>query len=450
MIHAPHLMRLADFAAGLRLTDVPAAVRDRMRWILADTIGCIVGGNRAPPMRTLANARSTEASCLGTPVAMNRADAAFVNGMAATWHDLDEGNLHTKGHAGVQIVPAALAEAEAECLTGERLLVALIAGYELGCRVYGASTIRLPVHPHGTYGPMAAAVALGVLRGVDAATMAETIAIAAGLGVAASRRTLNDGASVRNAYTGLSGRNAFLAHDLARAGVTGEYDPLSSVFGSIYGSAFASDTAIDGLGSEWKLMRNYFKLHPSARYVHSALDLADMLRPGLDVAAIEEITIDTYAMAATMGSPIVTTPFGTRFSIPFAVAARLLGAEGRLDDAGIAQLDDLAILALAARVDVRENRVFSAADPDRQKSTMRIVCRDGTTREAAADFIRGEAEYPHPESAMAEKFMALTEPSWGTAARGVLGMALEIEQETNMRTPLVALRNAAQWSQDRP
>ena len=446
MSHAPHLMRLADFAAGLRLVDVPDAVRDRMRWILADTIGCIVGGNRAPPLRALAKAGSTEASCLGMAVAMNRADAAFVNGMAATWHDLDEGNLHTKGHAGVQIVPTALAEAEAEGLTGERLLLALIAGYEVGCRVYGASTIRLPVHPHGTYGPMAAAVALGVLRGIDAATMAGTIAIAAGLGVAASRQTLNDGASVRNAYTGLSGRNAFLAHDLARTGVTGEYDPFSSVFGRIYGSAFASDAAIDGLGSEWKLMRNYFKLHPSARYVHSALDLADTLRPGLDVAMIEIVTIDTYAMAATMASPVVTTPFGTRFSIPFAVAARLLGAEGRLDDAGIAPLDDPAIHALAARVDVRENLTFSAAYPDRQMTTMRIVCRDGPTREAAADFIRGEAEYPHPEAAMAEKFLALTEPSWGTAARGALGVALQIEKETDMRTALAVWRDAAQRS----
>ena len=374
---------------------------------------------------------------------MLRADAAFVNGVASTWHDLDEGNLHTKGHAGVQIVPAALAEAEAEGLSGKNLMLALIAGYEVGCRVYGASAIRLAVHPHGTYGPLAAAVALGVLRGIEGPLMADVISVAAGLGVAASRQTLNDGASVRNGYTGLSGRNGFLAHDLAGAGITGEHDPFASVFGRIYGTAFSSDAATGGLGLEWKLMRNYFKLHPSARYVHSALDLADVLIPDLDLTMIESVTMDTYAMAATMAATDVATPFGTRFSIPIAVAARLLGVEGKLDDEGVAPLDNQVLHALARRVAVRENPAFTRAWPDRQISEMRIVTRDGTSRHATADFIVGEAERPHPETAMEQKFLTLTAPSWGSEATATLAALRRIESVPDMRTLTTGWRAAA-------
>ncbi len=448
MSHAGHLPRLANFAATLRFESVPEDVRERARWILADTVGCIVAGNRAQPVRRLARSGLPEASCLGTTISMPRADAAFVNGVASTWHDLDEGNLHTKGHAGVQIAPAALAEAEADGLSGERLLLALIAAYEVGCRVYGASAIRLAVHPHGTYGPMAAAVALGVLRGIDAASMANVISIAAGLGVAASRQTLNDGASVRNAYTGLSGRNGFLAHELAAAGITGEHDPFASVFGRIYGTAFSPDAATGGLGVEWKLMRNYFKLHPSARYVHSALDLADMLTPDLDVNMIETVTMETYAMAATMASAEVATPFGTRFSIPIAVAARLLGVEERLDDEGIAPLDNPALHALARRVAVRENPAFTRAWPDRQISEMRITMRDGTSRHATAGFIAGEAERPHPETAMERKFLTLTEPSWGSEATAALAAMKRIETVPDLRTLTAGWRGAAVRQQE--
>ena len=140
----------------------------------------------------------------------------------------------------------------------------------------GGGSSAWHLRPHGRRD-----VALGMLRGIDAPSMANVISLAAGLGVAASRQTLNDGASVRNAYTGLSGRNGFLAHDLAAAGITGEHDPFAWVFGRIYGTAFSPDAATGGLGVEWKLMRNYFKLHPSARYVHSALDLVDRLSPDL-------------------------------------------------------------------------------------------------------------------------------------------------------------------------
>ncbi len=455
MSRAAHLTALAEFAASLRLADVPADVQARARWILADTIGCIVAGNRAEPVRRLGPLSGAEpvrrlgplsgageSSWLGTAIALPRSQAGWMDGVAATWLDLDEGNIHTKGHAGVQIVPAAFAEAEAEGLPGDRLLLALIAAYEVGCRVYGAADIRLAVHPHGTYGPMAAAIALGVLRGNGPGAMADVMSVAAGLGVAASRQTLHDGASVRNVYTGLSARNGFLAQDLARAGITGEDDPFASVFGRIYGTAFRPEAAVAGLGSGWLMMRNYFKLHPSARYVHSALDLVDALKPGLDAGAIEAVAFDTYAMAATMGSATVATPFGTRFSIPFAVAARLLGRENPLDADGIAPLDDPAIRVLAARVTVREVADFTAAYPQRQPSRMRITLRDGSVRDASADHSAGEAERPHSEAAMTAKFQTLTRPSWGDTAVTLLHDLLRVDTIPNIRS-LASIGRAA-------
>jgi 2-methylcitrate dehydratase PrpD len=219
--HAADIAALAAFVAGLRLDGMPGAVVERGTTILVDCLGCIVGGQHADEMRTLLRGEeaygSGVATVLGRDVALPPPAAAFINGTAGTWHDLDEGNLHTKGHPGIQIVPAAFAEAEAADRTGAELLLSLIAGYEVRCRIYGATAARLAVHPHGTFGPLAAAVAIAKQRNWPAERIAETIAVAATLGVAASRGTLREGATVRNAYTGLSGRLGFVALDLVEA-----------------------------------------------------------------------------------------------------------------------------------------------------------------------------------------------------------------------------------------
>src|SRR5262249_10811061 len=152
------------------------------------------------------------------------------------WHDLDEGNLSTRTHAGIQLVPAALAEAEACVLSGAKLLEAVILAYEAAARIWRATKARHAVHPHGTYGPLAAAMALSKLRGNTVRATALAINIAATLGIAASRKSLNDGATVRNIYSGHSGRAGFEALSLRDAGFTGETDAVASIMGNIYGS----------------------------------------------------------------------------------------------------------------------------------------------------------------------------------------------------------------------
>ena len=39
-------------------------------------------------------------------------NAALINGTAGTWLELDEGNQFARGHAGIHVVPAALAIGE--------------------------------------------------------------------------------------------------------------------------------------------------------------------------------------------------------------------------------------------------------------------------------------------------------------------------------------------------
>ncbi len=273
------------------------------------------------------------------------------------------------------------------------------------------------------------------------------MAIAATLGVAASRGTLSDGATVRNAYTGASGRMAFLVLDLAAAGFSGERNALASVFGRIYGDAYDPAWALDGLGRDWLLLHNYFKLHPSGRYVHSAIDLLDQIQRDcgalLDPASIERIDIETYAMAATMARQTVDTPFGTRFSIPFAVAARLLGYDRDITADGSAAFASLEVQALAQRIWVAELAEFTRDYPRRQCSRMCVKLANGRMLRAEAERIKGEPDQPHSRSEIEGKFLTLVTPSWRDGSEEALAMLRDIDQVSGVRDLGQQLRSMA-------
>src|SRR5437867_12014299 len=85
-------------------------------------------------------------------------------------------------HPGVLIVPAGLAPAEGQGRTGRELLTALVAGYEVQCRVARDFIPSTPAHgfrASPVYGILGAAATTARLLGLDAAATTHAIALAA-------------------------------------------------------------------------------------------------------------------------------------------------------------------------------------------------------------------------------------------------------------------------------
>lgn len=422
-----YLHDLARFASGIEGGAVPPDVRKRAAIVLADCAGCMVAGAGTAEVAALiayceANRRAGEATIPGTARQLAPADAAWVGGTAGTWHDLDEGNLHTRAHAAIQIVPALLAESEATGKSGRELLDALIAAYEVAGRLWRATAAKLAVHPHGTYGPLAAAVGLSRLRGERPEQVLQAMNIAMTLGTAASRQALGDGATIRNIYTGHSGRAGFEALALRDLGFSGEKDAPASILGNIYGDAFDRAQASAGLGDVWWIRKCYFKRFASGRYTHAALDaleeLAGRMGPALTADAIARIDVSTYFMAATMAHQNVDTAFGLRFSIPALMAARIARGPAHLLDDGGQAFRDARVHALAARVFVTEVASMTAAYPDEQPAAVRIELRDGRIETVTVRRALGESNAPLPEGALKDKFIALAAEALGAENAG--------------------------------
>jgi len=425
-----YLKELDAFCSDTSLARLPPEVIDRARWIIADSIPVIAAGMQMPEMKAL-----VESHLDGVPPgtawvfgAGRRAlpiDAALLNGTAGTWLELDEGNLFAKGHPGIQVVPAAVAAAQERGASGADLLVAVALGYEVSSRIHRAAEVKLAVHPHGTYGVIGAALAVGKLMGFDARKMLELINVSATMGMTTSRQTLLDGATVRNIYTGHSGYMGTMAARLVACGFTGEIDSISAIYGKILSDRFDPARVVRDLGADWLITKSYFKLHPTGRYVHSAIDaLEDLLekvpRRRLDPTAITRLDVRAYMLAAMLQEKNVQTSFGARFSVPFALASIIVRGRSGLasfDDAAVA---NPAIQSLARRVELQEDPSFTARYPAEQPVSIRAVMHDGSTFEGHCTLTKGEPTRPHTAAELRGKFFELGEAVWTRPATQAL------------------------------
>jgi 2-methylcitrate dehydratase PrpD len=420
-----YLDQLAQFASGFNSADLPDAVRIRTKWILADCLAVIAAGMKAPEMQAftamhLQSQAPGSAWVIGAGLATNALGAAFLNGIAGTWHELDEGNTLSKGHPGIQVVPAALAAAQEAHVSGQELLAAIAIGYEVSSRINRAGHIRPTIHPHGTFGVIGAALAVARVCKLPTSSYRQLINVAAGLPLASSYNSINDGATVRNVFTGHSAFMGINAVRLVAAGFTGEHDAVRMSYGTVLADGFDADVAVAGLGTDWMTSGGYFKLQPVARSIHPAIDavedaLANVAGGRLDATRIAAIRVRTYRLAANKNQKDIHTAFGAKFSIPFAIATRIVNHRATLDCFDDDDVANPAIQTLLRQIDVAEDPAMTAAYPELQPCSVHIDMDDGTRYAGRCDVVRGEPSKPNVVQEIHDKFMDLTVPIWGAS-----------------------------------
>jgi len=409
---------LAAFAADFRLDTLPPATIEQAGWVAIDSVGAILGGAAEPEMvalsARLAEDEPGDSPILGSARCAAPATAAFLNGAAGTFLEMDEGNRFARGHPAIHVLPAILAIAARRRLPGRAALEALVLGYEIGARVGIAANLRPSMHPHGTWGTVGAAAAIARLRGFDAARMAETLNVASSLTLASSKRTMLEGGTVRNAYAGVSNRLGLLAIDLVDAGFCGERDGLTSVFGSVVSERFDSARMIEGLGTGWQIDRNYFKLHSCCRYNHGALDALELVlaRDSVAPEQVARVEVESYLYAAELDDPEPRNTLGAKFSVPFAIATRLVRGSTEVENFTWDAVRDRRVLALAQRVSVREDKAMTARLPAVRPARVALTLTDGRTLEAAVEANRGDDQDPYSRDELATKYASLAARVW--------------------------------------
>jgi 2-methylcitrate dehydratase PrpD len=428
------------FAADLTFEDLPRAVVDNAKRVLLDSIGAIAAGMGEPEMTRLAQGMAREdgaAAVIGLGRRTTVAQAAFLNGTAGTMLELDEGNQYSRGHPGIHVIPAVLAASSAQGASGAQALLSIVIGYELGCRIGGATKLRMSVHPHGTWGTPAAALARAKLDGADAAALAGAINVGASLSVATSRRTMLEGATVRNAYAGASNQFGLLAWDLYRAGFSGEVDGVATGFATILGEDFSAEAMLADLGSRWEIARNYFKVHASCRYTHGALDALQAIQTQANAPIrprdVEAIEVETYSYAAQLDNRAPATTLAGKFSLPFSLATMVAHGAASVPAFQARAITDPDILALAQRVRLHEDPALSAGFPHKRPARVSVVMRDGARFQAECVANKGDIENPLSEAELLSKFTGLAEAVWdGPAVRRIVDLVMAVDTAADL------------------
>lgn len=403
MNHDPHPGRtLAAFAATLQHADIPAPVLRRTEDLFLDWFASALAGKGARPVEALARFWLSQGPADGpAEVLVQRRGtspmvAAAVNAAASHFAEQDDVHNGSVFHPAAVVFPAALAMAQALGRSGRELLVASVAGYEVGIRVgefLGRSHYKV-FHTTGTAGSLAAAAAAGRLLGLDAATMLHAFG-SAGTQAAGLWEFLRDAADSKQLHTAHAASTGLAAAALAAEGLTGAAHILEGPQGLAAGMSSDADAAklTAGLGTRWATAETSFKYHASCRHTHPAADaLLQVLRThGLRPDDVAQVTTFVHQGAIDVLGPVTDpqTVHQAKFSMGTVLAIAALHGH-----AGLGEFDAdyraAAVQAFRDRVRMVLDAEVDAAYPARWIGKVEVLTTDGRRLAGRVDEPKGD------------------------------------------------------------
>jgi len=419
--------KLANFIAHLNYQSLPGEVLQKAKHCLMDTLGAALAGSKMPEAliaKKLAeklNPRK-ESTLFTGKGKVGVLEAAMANGIMSHVLELDDGNRYAQGHPGVAVIPAVLALAEKEKIKGKEVLPAIVAGYEVFGRVGAGgnpSHFNRGFHTTGTCGTFAAAAAAGRLLRLNEAKMVSALGIA-GSQAAGLFAFMADGTMTKVLHAGKAAQNGILSAYLAQSGFTGPAAILEDKRG--FYKAFADtsnpDRVVMGLGEKYEIMTTYVKYHASCRHSHAPIDaiLDSSSRTSFRPEEIEKVNVYTYTIAAKLiDGKEVTTPISGKMSLPYSAAVAILYGKVGLGEFKPKVLNDPAVRALMAKVDVYADPELDKLVPDHRGAKAEILLKDGRRLTSTILDPKGEPENPGSSSDIYDKFRMLAGTVFKTA-----------------------------------
>ena len=411
---------LGGWICSVDASAIPEDVLARAARVLADDVGAIVGARDEPEVKrfhnlTLSRPGGEESTVLnGGRGRTERRNAAVANGMAADWLELDEGYRVTPCHAGLYVIPALLAEAEAANLRFEDMLRALVLGYEFVTRIARSWTPRaLTMQSHGRYCAIGAAAGVALARGAQARRFIDAVSTAATLTGPSPRTHLIDGTLARNVWPATGAWNGFMAVEWAECGIAGAPTAFFDVYGTVLGGMPHPERLVDGLGERWAMQDGYTKIHACCQHLHSAIEATlglrgDLLRDAR-LEDIEFMTVDTHGLALPLTDARPRTTLGAKFSMPHAIAAALVTGTGGAAGFSAATLHDPLLAGLRERVRVQPYAPELPAPHDRP-ARVTVTFKGGRSVQAECLSAQGGPDRPLPPETIFAKLDELAGP----------------------------------------
>lgn len=400
------LARLAAYATQWRDGKLPPGVAEAARAALLDWFATTLPGCVEPPATILAAALAHEAGpgqaiCYVDGRRMAPRLAALINGTASHIVEFDDIFRDGGYHPGSPTIAAALALAQHLGAPLDDLHRAIIAGYEVGCRLSLAvqpSHYRY-WHTTATIGTMGAAAAGALLLGCDAARMAHAVALASSF-AGGHQQNLQGEGMAKAIHPGHAAEAGLLAAFAAAHGSTATALALDGPAG--FAAATSDSTgnwhaALEGLGDWTPITRMTIKTHGCCGHTFPAIDGLRRMRAEAHFGPEDIVDIAVHGYGATKSmcdNPDPQTAQAARFSLQYCLAADLVLDGVRLAAFAPDALANPRIRALLPRITILRDEGLAALYPRQRMARLRVTLRDGRMLEHLQTTRKGDPEDP--------------------------------------------------------
>ncbi|HTT05523.1 MAG TPA: MmgE/PrpD family protein [Steroidobacteraceae bacterium] len=412
----PVTARLARYAREISLADYPADVRHQGARTLLNWLGCAIGGSHDAAVVHAAAALTPfagppQAQLLGRTERVDALTAALINGIAGHVLDYDDTHLKTIIHPAASVVPALLALAQHQRVSGAQFLNALLIGVETECRIGNAvypSHYELGWHITGTCGVFGAAAACGRLLDLSQEQMVWALGLAASQPVGLK---IQFGTDTKSFHPGRAAQGGLLAALLAQQGFTAAAASLEGRdgWGQALSRAHDWSQITAGLGTHFESALNTYKPFACGIVTHPAIDAAIQLRNAYALGEpVGERSIRSIQLQA---NPLVLSLTGKhspqsgldgKFSIYHCIAAAIVFGAAGVHQFTDAAVRDPRVIALRDRVSVQTDPAVST-----EQCTLTIALADGRRLSRHIEHAIGSLERPMSDAQLEGKFRDL-------------------------------------------
>lgn len=420
--------------------ELPAEVIEKAKHHILDTVAAIISGSRLKPgqlaIRYAQNQWGVEeAQVAGSPTVTSAIHAAFANGMMAHADETDDAHSGSRTHPGCAIVPAALSMAEREGADGTSFLKAVVAGYDIGCRMtqaLGVDNVRKKSHCTisigGNFGAAAAAAAVARLKeGPVRYVLSYTAHQALGMGY-----WMRDEEHIEKAFVfgGMPARNGVTSTILIQTGFTGIEDPFSGEYNFFesFAPQIRPQLLAEGLGKHFEIMLATVKKFSVGLPIQAPLDglLLLMQKHGMTSKDVESITAHVHVPSAS----VVNNRNMPDINLQHLLAVVLI--DGRLTFEAAHSFDrmkDPAVLEVKKRVTLKEDHELFP-----YHSILEVITKDGAKLTEHVTKVLGRPENPMTKEIMEKRCKELMVPILGEdRSQKLIDKIWTLEQVKNMR-----------------
>ncbi|MBI5886302.1 MAG: MmgE/PrpD family protein [Deltaproteobacteria bacterium] len=450
---------IAEFGHGLSFDRLPGVVVHEVKRRLIDSLGCALGAYDAiPAIIARAMAPAVKAGPDGCArIISNSATtpeaAAFANGVMVRYLDWNDTYLSLEPAHPSDNIPVALACAEAATRTGQELITAIVASYEVQCRLCDCAALRSHGFDHVTYGGFSATLAASMLLGLSVKETVHALGIAGAIAPALRQTRAGELSMWKGAAFANTGRDAVFAARLAKEGMTGPAPIFEGEFGvmKVLTGEFPPPDFSAARSGAYKIIETCIKYFPAEYHGQSAIAAAIEIANELegDIDRIETIVISTFKAAyEIIGSGPERWRPATRetadHSLPFLVASALTDAGLNLASFSDERLHDGRLAGLIAKIKVVRDPALDKLYPQAMPNRVEARLSDGSSITREFIYPKGHPMNPLSDAEVEAKFKGLS--AWrfaGSEMDRVLSMLWRLDELTDASEILRAFQTPA-------